>query len=140
MATYTADAAQSGVQPKTLRVGLTSVTGLYSFPSSISATTTIQMVKVPAGASVVLLQVSNTNTGDSAIGVGDGNSTTRFRAIGTLSSGQGTQICSLPAVPYTYSVDDTIDIIVSTASATTAGGAVYLTAIFSMDQKYSNYN
>jgi hypothetical protein len=39
---------------------------------------------------------------------------------------------------YTYSVDDTIDILVSTASATTLGGALYLTAIFSMDIKVPN--
>ncbi len=139
MATYTADAAQPGIQPRGMRVGLVSVTGFYSFPSSISATTTIQMVKVPIGATPVLLQVANTNSGDSAVTVGDGNNNARFRASGTLSSGQGYVLCNLPAIPYTYSVDDTIDITISTASATTLGGAVYLRAIFSMDDKYGTY-
>lgn len=140
MATYTADAAQAGIQPKGLRVGLIAVSGFYSFPASISATTTIQMVKVPAGATPVLLQVANSSTGDSKIGVGDGNNNVRFRAAATISAGQGVVVCNLPAIPYTYSVDDTIDVIVSTASETTLGGAVYLTAIFSMDQKYGTYN
>lgn len=133
MATYTASEAQAGIQPKSLRVGLVAVTSFYSFPSSISATTTIQMIKVPAGSTPVLIQVANTNAGDSALLVGDGNSTGRYRAAATLSSGQGYVICNLPAIPYTYSLDDTIDILISTASATTLGGAVYLTAIFTMD-------
>lgn len=134
MATYTATEAQAGIQPKAIRVGLVAVTSFYSFPASISATTTVQMVKVPAGATPVLIQVSNTNAGDSAILVGDGNSTGRYRAAGTLSSGQGIVICNLPAGGlYTYSVDDTIDILISTASATTLGGALYMHCIFSMD-------
>ena len=134
MATYTASEAQAGIQPKALRVGLVGVTSFYSFPASISATTTVQMVKVPAGATPIFIAVSNTNAGDSAILVGDGNSTGRFRAIGTLSSGQGQVICNLPAAGlYTYTVDDTIDILISTASATTAGGALYMHCIFSMD-------
>ena len=133
MATYTASAAQSGIQPKGLRVGLCEVSGFYSIVGSISATTTVQMVKVPAGATPVLIQVANTNAGDSALLVGDGNSTGRYRAAATLSSGQGYVLCNIPAIPYIYSVDDTIDILISTASATTLGGALYLRAIFSMD-------
>jgi hypothetical protein len=133
MATFTANAAQAGVQPKGLTVGLVAVTGFYSFASSTSVGTTIQMVKVPKGATPVLLQVTNSSTGDNTIQVGDGNDPDRYRVEGTLSSGQGTVICTLPLHPYTYSVDDTIDIVISRASATTAGGAVYLTAIFSMD-------
>ena len=133
MATVAANAAQAGVQPKGLRVGLVAVTGFYSFPTSVSVGTTIQMVKVPAGATPVLIQVANTSTGDNTIQVGDGGDVDRYRVEATLSSGQGVVICSIPAAAYTYSVDDTIDILISRASATTAGGAVYLTAIFSMD-------
>ena len=133
MATVTANAAQAGVQPKGLRVGLVAVTGFYSFPTSVSVGTTIQMVKVPAGATPVLIQVANTSTGDNTIQVGDGGDVDRYRVEATLSSGQGIVICTIPAAPYTYSQDDTIDILISRASATTLGGAVYLTAIFSMD-------
>ena len=137
MATYTANAAQAGVQPKALRVGLVAVTGFYSFATSVSIATTVQMVKVPKGATPVLIQVSNTNTGDSGISVGDGNNNARYRAHGTLSSGQCVVICTIPAELYTYSLDDTIDVFVSLASATTLGGAVYLTCIFSMDAQAS---
>ena len=133
MATYTASEAQAGIQPKSIRVGLTAVTSFYSFPASISATTTIQMIKVPANSTPFMIMVANTNAGDSSVLVGDGNSTGRYRSSGTLSAGQQWVILTLPLVPYTYSVDDTIDILISTASATTLGGAVYLQAIFSMD-------
>ena len=133
MATYTADQAQFGIQPKTNRVGLTAVTSFWSVVGSISATTTVLMVKVPAGATPVLIQVANTNNGDSAILVGDGNNTSRYRAGATLSSGQGIVLCNLPAIAYTYSVEDTIDILISTASATTLGGGLFLTVIFTMD-------
>ena len=131
MATVTANAAQAGVQPKGLRVGLVAVTGFYSFITSTSVGTTIQMVKVPAGATPVLIQVANTSVGDNTIQVGDGNDPDRFKAEATLAA--GLTICNLPADPYTYTVDDTIDILISRASATTLGGAVYLTCIFSMD-------
>ena len=133
MATYTASEAQAGIQPKSIRVGLTAVTSFYSFPASISATTTIQMIKVPANSTPVLIMVANTNAGDSSVLVGDGNSTGRYRSSGTLSAGQQWVTLTLPLVPYTYSLDDTIDILISTASATTLGGAVYLQCIFSMD-------
>ena len=131
MATVTANAAQAGVQPKGLRVGLVAVNGFYSFITSTSVGTTIQMVKVPAGATPVLIQVANTSVGDNTIQVGDGNDPDRFKVEATLAA--GLTICTIPADPYTYTVDDTIDILISRASATTLGGAVYLTCIFSMD-------
>lgn len=133
MATFTADQAQTAIQPKTIRVGLTAITSFWSIPASISASTTVQMVKVPQGATPVLIQIGNSNAGDSALIVGDGNNTSRFRAAGTLSAGQGLVICALPIVPYTYSVEDTIDILISTASATTLGGQLTMVVIFSMD-------
>lgn len=133
MATFTADQAQAGIQPKTTRVGLTAVTSFWSVANSISASSTILMVKVPAGATPVLIQLGNSNAGDSALQVGDGNSTGRYRAAATLSAGQGIVLCNLPIVPYTYSVEDTIDVLISTASATTLGGQIALTVIFSMD-------
>ena len=109
MAIFTADQAQANIQPKTTRVGLTAVTSFWSVANSLSATSTIQMVNVPKGATPVLIQVASTNNGDSAVLVGDGNSTGRYRAIGTLSTGMGFVICNLPAPMYTYSLDDTIE-------------------------------
>lgn len=133
MATYTASGAQAGVVPKGLRAGLVAVSSFYSFPSSVSVGTVIQMVKVPAGAQPVLIKVANTSAGQCTTQVGDGNSGGRFYAETTLSSGMGYQVCNAIDNNYTYSVDDTIDITISRVSISTLGGAVYLTAIFSMD-------
>jgi len=136
MATYTASEAQSGIQPKGLRVGLVAVTSFYSLPASGSVGTTVQMVKVPQGATPVMGWVSNNNAGQVTVQVGDGNDTDRFYTETTLSSGMGAVAFysnTTPAALYTYSVDDTIDIVVSRVSISTLGGAFYLTCIFSMD-------
>ena len=135
MATFTASAAHanSGVQPKGLRVGLVAVSAVYSFDRSISIGSTVQMIKVPAGATPVLVQYGNTNAGQATISVGDGLDNARYKADGTFSSGQGMAMITPTAPTYTYSTDDTIDIFISLVSISTAGGALYLRAIYSMD-------
>lgn len=136
MATYTASEAQAGIQPKGLRVGLVAVTSFFSFPASGSTGMTIQMVKVPANATPVMGWVSNNNAGQLSVQVGDGMSTARYYADTTLSSAMGAVAFysnTTPAAWYTYSTDDTIDVVISKVSVTTLGGALYLTVIFSMD-------
>lgn len=136
MATVTATEAQAGIQPKTLRVGLTAVTSLYSLTTSGSVGTTILMVKVPQGATLVGGFVGNTNAGQMTVQVGDGLSAARYYAETTLSSGMGMVPLFgniTPVGPYTYSAEDTVDIVISRVSVSTLGGAVYLTCIFSMD-------
>jgi len=135
MATFTASAAHanSGVQPKGLRVGLVAVSAVYSFDRSISIGSTIQMIKVPAGATPILVQYGNTNAGQATISVGDGLDNARYKADGTLSSGNGLALSTVLAGTYTYSTDDTIDIFVSLVSISTLGGALYLRAIYNMD-------
>lgn len=136
MATYTGSGAQQGVMPKGLRAGLVAVTGFYSFPTSGSVGMVIQMVKVPANAQLIMAKIANTNAGQLTAQVGDGISPARYYAETTLSSGMGWVYLEqniTPVVPYTYSTDDTIDITVSRVSVSTLGGAVYLTAIFSLD-------
>jgi len=136
MATYTAVEAQAGIQPKGLRVGLVAVTSLYSLAASGSVGTTILMVKVPKGGTLVSGAVGCTNAGQLTVQVGDGIDPDRYYAETTLSSGMG-MIPILqnvtPTTPYTYSLDDTIDAVISRVSVSTLGGAVYLTCVFSMD-------
>jgi len=135
MATYTASAAHaaSGVQPKSTRVGLVAVSAVYSFDRSISIGSTIQMIKVPAGACPIYVQFGNTNAGQATLSVGDGLDNARYKADGTFSSGQGLALSTVNGPAYTYSQDDTIDIFVSLVSISTAGGALYLRAIYTMD-------
>lgn len=136
MATYTASGAQFGVQPKGLRAGLVAITSFYSLPTSASTGMVIQMVKVPANAQLVMAKLANTMTGQTTTQLGDGIDPDRYYAETTLSSSMGWIYCEqniTPVAPYTYSADDTIDITISRVSISTLGGAVYLTAIFSMD-------
>lgn len=140
MATYTAVAAQAAVQPKGLRVGLVAVRSTYSIGAvSLSAGDIFQMVKVPANATPIFVQFGSTNNSDQyLLHVGDGINTARYRSYATYSIANGYVLAwanlSPIVAPYTYSADDTIDIFISTITATsTIGGAFYMNAIFSMN-------
>ena len=138
MATYTATGAQAAVQPKGLRVGLVAVRSTFSLTTSLSTGDVFQMIKVPANATPIFVQFGGTNASPSFLmEVGDGILTGRYRSIGTYSVGLGMQLANVNLTtilpPYTYSADDTIDIFVSTVSASTLGGAFYMNVIFSMD-------
>lgn len=136
MATKTAAAAQTTIQPKGLRVGLVAVTSTYSISAagtSLSAGDVIQMIKVPAGATVVSLMVSSNYSGDAAFTVGDGLDDDRYISRRSASVAMLPVYVNTISAPYTYSTDDTIDIDVTAASITTLGGNFFLTAIFSMD-------
>ena len=137
MATLTTTKTASTVTPKGLRVGLVTVSAIYSVGAalSLSAGDIIQMVRVPKGAKVVYLSVSG-GSGDALVGVGDDTSPSRYMAFATMSSASSvvrTITLHNNNVPYEYSVDDTIDLSVSTVSVGTITGGFHLTAIFSMD-------
>ena len=140
MATFTATAAQTAVQPKALRVGLVAIRSTYSLAAAPSAGDVFQMIKVPANTTPVFVQFgSSNNTPSFIMEVGDGIDTDRYYSIATYSIAQGMVLANVNKAviqpPYTYSVDDTIDIVLSTitASNATIGGAFYMNAIFSMD-------
>lgn len=140
MATYTANAAQATVQPKGLRVGLIAANAAFSFGVTPSTGDVFQMVKVPANATPVFIQWQVTNgTPSWMMEVGDGISTARYKSCATVSTNSGWQIMYTnvlaPPAPYTYSAEDTIDVVYSTVTASNAspGGAIYLNAVFSMN-------
>lgn len=140
MATVTSNKCSAGVQPHGLRVGLVATTAVYSpgthGPTSISTGDVIQMIKVPQNSQVVFLSVECNLSGQGSFTVGDGVSTARYvgATLASLSSG----FVLFPATalqgfaPYTYSTDDTIDIVYS-ASAQASSGAIYMTAIVNLD-------
>ncbi len=133
MATRTAPAAQTAIQPKGLRVGTWAVTSSYSISgTSLSALDVIQMIKVPANASLQYL-ATRFNYIEAAFSVGDGLDIDRYNASATRSVAQGWFNITTGTVPYTYSQDDTIDITVDAVSLSTLLGGFIMTAIFSMD-------
>lgn len=138
MATKTSTkVALTGTQPRGLRVGLASDTGIWSAAAtlSLSAGDVIQMVKVPKGASLVSFQLSG-GSGDALVTLGDGVDDDRYMTAVTMGSNSTlVRTCNVHAgnVPYVYSTDDTIDVAVSTVSVGTITGGFHLTCIFSMD-------
>jgi hypothetical protein len=135
MATYTASAAQPGIQPKGLRVGLTGVSAVYDTTGvSLSIGTVFNMVKVPAGARVLFMSYGTSSPAASpTVQIGDSVSGTRYASALTLSAGQGMVMASTLNQNYTYSTDDTIVMRVSLASGSSAGGLFILNAIWGMD-------
>ncbi len=133
MATLTSTKSSAGVQPHGNRVGLVSTTAVYSANGSMSSGDVVQMIKVPQGAQVVYLWTGYQLTGVGSIRIGDGVSTNRYLADTVASSGVG-PFAALPQayVPYTYSTDDTIDVVVS-ASVNVSSGAIYMMAVINLD-------
>ena len=138
MATYTGTGAQAAVQPKGLRVGLVAVRSVHSFGAvTLSIGDVFQMVKVPANATPMYMTFGSSNGSvHYNIEVGDGLDTDRYRtSVVTYSAAMGMQVVTINSTPYTYSVDDTIDILIATATASNLsfGGTFFMNVIFSMD-------
>ena len=138
MATYTGTGAQATVQPKGLRVGLVAVKSTHSFGAvTLSIGDIFPMVKVPAGATPIWMNFGSSNGSvHYNIEVGDGIDTDRYRtSVATYSAALGMQVVTINSTPYTYSQDDTIDILIATATASNLsfGGTFYMNVIFSMD-------
>ncbi len=133
MATLTSAKCADGIQPKGTSVGLVAVTSIYSLTTSLSAGDVIQMVKVPKGATPIYVAFTGISTGVGTCKVGDGVSTARY-ITNYLNSANAVQVpINTAYTPYTYSVDDTIDVVMSAVSVSTLGGAFIMTAIFAMD-------
>lgn len=133
MATYTASAAQPGVQAKALRVGLSGEAVMYDTTTvSLSIGTVLNLMKVAANSRVLFMQYGFTGTGDATWQIGDSINGTRYKSVGTLSAGMG-MVMSSTFHAYQYSLDDTIIARASLSSATTLGGEFHLRVAFAMD-------
>jgi hypothetical protein len=137
MATLTSSKVDAGDPAKILPTGLCAVSAVYSVNASLSAGDVIQMVKVPKGAMVVFAQLAGIGTNQEAIiALGDGGDNDRYMDHATMSASTAApRILNYTscATPYVYSVDDTIDIAVSTVSLDTIGGGFHLTVFFTKD-------
>lgn len=126
MATVLANQATAGVQPKALRVGVVSIVSTFSLNASLSTGDVIQMLKVPVNARIVDGYLVYASNGQGSLTVGDGIDTDRYISAVAVSSGlTATQRFNALPAPYTYSADDTVDVVIS-ASAQPSSGAIYL--------------
>jgi len=132
--TKTASAAQTGVQPKGLRVGLNAVKAVVSFDGSSSIGSIGYMVKVPANAKVIYMDFASTVLGEYTLNVGDSVNNSRYFSNATTSGAVGVlRPTGAGMLGYQYSADDTIQMKMSLVSVVSSGGAFYMNVIFSMD-------
>lgn len=144
MATLTATAAQANVSAKMHLKGVVSRVVSYSIGATanpnLSTGDVIQMLKVPSGCCILAVDVITDalTGGNYTINVGDGNSTGRYFA--SLSTGSTSAIFTAAttgfvasSIGYSYSTEDTIDIVVGTATTATAAGVLKLRVSYTME-------
>lgn len=139
MTTYLSNKAQPGVAPKFLPAGAIAVCASYAFASAPSLNDLVQMMKIPAGATVVDMildsdDLDSNGTPTMKFDVGDTTTAARFIAASTIPQTGGVVHTGVAAgTAYQYSADTWIYVKVNTAAATFAAGTVRLTAVYTMD-------
>ena len=127
-------------------LGLCSASGTYTFTAALVDEDVIEMVRIPAGATILdwILDIPATglDTGTAIVfDVGDGSSTGRFATgcvQGRSSAGAIVRPGSTGSVAggtqYQYTAEDTIDFHVTTAPTTgVAEGVLKLTVFYTLD-------
>lgn len=139
MATLTSTACQTSSAgfflnpPKYIQDGVIARSAVFTKTAAESAGDVIQMVPIPKGAQVHDVNLTFTlGGGATTINVGDGNSTGRYAA--SLSTNIAVVQRANAGIGYSYSTDDTIDIVIGTATSASAVGSYRLTVFYSMDQ------
>jgi hypothetical protein len=142
MATLTSAKVASGVQPKVNATGDITVTGYYSVTATLVAADVIQMVKIPAGATVIGGRLFG-SSGTALVTVGDGDSAARYisstsivspgAAVAFYANIVGSAGTAAGVFPYTYSANDTIDITIGTVATGTVVGAFSVSVTYTMD-------
>lgn len=135
--TFTSSQAASTVNPRTCENGLCYACGTYEITAALVVSDVVQMVRVPAGAYIqeVTLQTDDLDTAGPAIvfDVGDGSVVDRF--IDACLSAQVAandvtcRINQMDGLNYTYTAEDTIDVIVATAPTTGATSGTILLCV-----------
>ena len=140
MATLKSNKVTANAPARDLPSGVLAVVGTYALGAALALNDVIQMVTVPAGATIldVLLAVTDLDTGGSpaiVLTVGDGGDTDRFVTASTVGQAGGVaRLNATTGAGYKYTAKDTIDVLVSTGPATGAtSGTVSLTVLYTMD-------
>lgn len=142
MATLTSTACQTSSggfflnPPKYIEQGMIVRGVTYTFAAAQSAGDVIQMMPIPKGAVVADVIANFAGLGGASLtvtSIGDGNSTGRY-GFNSVSTNVANVVRATKGVGYSYSAEDTIDIIIGTATSASAGTTVYLEVLYSMDQ------
>lgn len=140
MATFQSDKVQTGVTRR--EPSSAGVTAVHADLTVTAAATNdvFEMVKIPKGAVIydVILGAANVDTGTALVmTVGDGGDTDRFITLSTVGQAGGiARMNSYVGQGYTYTADDTIDILVTTGATGVETGSptVSLTVFYGREQ------
>lgn len=148
MATVSSSKVASTVPAREPHSGVFSMKATYSHPTSgdgSAAGDVIQMLPVAKGTTVLELILTSEDLDSNGapaivLTVGDGDDPDRYiddttvaQAGGVVRNGQGVAAAAVDGIHYTYTADDTIDIVIGTAAATKAAGTLTLVGIFTME-------
>lgn len=147
MATYTASSAQTNASgfflapPKYNEKGVQARSAAFTFATSASSGDVVQMFGIPKGAEVldVSLTIGGMATGSNvAASVGDGNVTNRYIASASAAAGvAGGAVLRMntgTGAGYSYSAEDTLDVVVGTVGSMSGQMVLRLTAFYVFDQ------
>lgn len=135
MPTYSSSGVASTVQPRASLETVT-VSRSYTVSSNLATSDVIQMVKIPAGATIIdLIASASASVGATASAtVGDGNDVDRFITASQLGQGAA-QLVAMNAATghgYKYTADDTIDIRYASVATPATGAVLTLTVTYTM--------
>lgn len=131
MATVTATAASTNVNPRVVHAGTFSIKG-GPFTFVASAGDVVQMIKVPKDFSLTELLVLGLAGSTVAYQVGDGGDPNRYASASALAPiviRMGAGLADASSINYVYTANDTIDITIDTIASATASATTTLTLI-----------
>lgn len=127
MATYKSTQVTNLIPAKHGIETITSV-GTFTVSTNLAAADVIQMVSVPKGAVICEVTMATSASLGTTLtaSLGDGASTARYAASGTFGQGAAsmTRLTAAGGVGYTYTADDTVDIVIVTAATPVTGATI----------------
>jgi hypothetical protein len=117
-------------------IDLTSQTQSLTIGTNLLASDILEMVKVPAGATVQEIVLSTTASlgATSTVEIGDGGDTDRYFAAANFGNGAAGLVRLSNAIGhgFKYTAEDTIDVRIATNATPATGAVVTMTVFYSM--------
>lgn len=117
-------------------IDLTSQTQSLTIGTNLLASDILEMVKVPAGATIQEIVLSTTASlgATSTVEIGDGGDTDRFFAAANFGNGAAglVRLGVAAGHGYKYTAEDTIDVKIATNATPATGAVVTMTVFYTM--------
>jgi hypothetical protein len=117
-------------------IDLTSQTQSLTIGTNLLANDILEMVKVPAGATIQEIVLSTTGSlgATSTVEIGDGGDTDRFFAAANFGNGAAglVRLGAAAGHGFKYTAEDTIDVRIATNATPATGAVVTMTVFYTM--------